>query len=112
MKDSFLIADTMTRFLEDHKLQDVVLIDLKDKYNIADYMIIATGTSSRQIGAVAELLVMELKSLGIKDTIVEGDATCDWVLLDSCGVIVHLFKEEMRAFYNLEALWNPEAIKQ
>ncbi len=106
MKDSYLIADTISRFLEDHKLTDVLLIDLKDKCNIADYMIIATGSSGRQISAVAELLIMELKTLGIKDTIVEGDATCDWILLDTCGIVVHLFKGDIRAYYNLEALWN------
>lgn len=106
MKDSYLIADTISRFLEDHKLTDVLLIDLKDKCNIADYMIIATGSSGRQISAVAELLIMELKTLGIKDTIVEGDATCDWILLDTCGIVAHLFKGDIRAYYNLEALWN------
>ena len=105
MKENFLISDTISRFLEDHKITDVKMIDLKGKSTSADYMVIGTGTSTRQINAVAELLAMELKNLGIENIIREGDSSCDWVLIDIGSTVVHLFKQEMRAFYNLEELW-------
>lgn len=104
--DSFLIADTIFRFLEDHKLSDVKLIDLRNKSSSSDYMLIGTGTSTRQLSAIAELLIMELKNLGISNIVRDGDSSCDWILIDIGSSVIHLFKEELRSFYSLETLWN------
>ena len=94
--------------LDDDKAQKVVVIDLKGKTAIADYMIIASGTSQRQVSTMAEHLRVRLKSLGIKSVSVEGISQGDWVLIDGGDVIVHLFRLEIREFYDLEKLWgNP-----
>lgn len=77
------------------------------KTSIADYMIIASGQSARQVGAMAEALQVELKAYGIR-TVIEGMPQGDWVLLDALDVIVHLFRPEVRAFYNLEKMWSVE----
>lgn len=92
--------------LDDDKAQDVVVIDLAGKTEIADYMVVATGQSSRQVGAMATHLNQKIKELGIKDVHVEGESQCDWVLLDAGDVIVHLFRPEVRDFYGLEKMWS------
>ena len=91
--------------LDDDKAQDVIVIDLKGKTSIADYMIVASGTSHRQVVTMAEHLREKLKSLGIKSVSVEGLSQGDWVLIDGGDVIVHLFRPEIREFYCLEKLW-------
>lgn len=91
--------------LEDDKAEDLVVIDLAGKSTIADYMVIATGRSQRQVGAMAEHLRERLKAAGRRSIAVEGQARCDWVLLDVGDVIVHLFRPEVRAFYGLEKMW-------
>ena len=91
--------------LDDDKAQKVVVIDLKGKTAIADYMIVASGTSQRQVATMAEHLREKLKSLGIKSVSVEGMSHGDWVLIDGGDVIVHLFRPEIREFYDLEKLW-------
>ena len=91
--------------MEDDKAEDLVTIDLAGKYTIADYMIIASGRSQRQVGAMAEHLREKLKAAGLTSVPVEGAQRCDWVLIDAGDVIVHLFRPEVRAFYNLEKMW-------
>lgn len=91
--------------LEDDKAEDLVVIDLAEKSSIADFMIIASGRSSRQVGAMAEHLREKLKAAGVKGVSAEGLARCDWVLLDAGDVLVHLFRPEVRSFYNLEKMW-------
>lgn len=105
MSDAFLIANTVMRFLEDNKVQDVTMLDIRKKTSLTEYMIIGTGMSKRHIVAVSELLRMELKKLGVTNYKVEGDNDSDWVLIDLGGVIVHLFQREVREFYDLERLW-------
>lgn len=105
MHDSFLIASTITRFLEDNKVQDVVMFDIKNKTTICEYMIIGTGTSKRHIRAAAELTRLELKKLGLNNISIEGDTDSDWVLLDTGSTLIHLFQKEIRKFYDLERLW-------
>lgn len=104
------VADTllaeMKVSLEDHKAEDVVVIDLEGKSSIADFMVIASGRSSRQVATMAEHLAMIAKSHGAKSSTLEGLAQADWVLLDAGDVIVHLFRPEVRDFYNLEKMWN------
>jgi ribosome-associated protein len=94
--------------LDDDKAHDVVLIDLKDKSSIADAMIVASGRSHRHVGAIADHLLRALKEHGLGRARVEGLPHCDWVLIDAGDVIVHLFRPEVRSFYNLEKIWSVE----
>jgi ribosome-associated protein len=91
--------------LEDLKAEEVSLIDLEGKTSIADWMVIATGRSTTQVGALADKVVRALKELGAPTPSIEGLPACDWVLIDAGDVIVHLFRPEVRAFYNLEKMW-------
>jgi ribosome-associated protein len=94
--------------LDADKAEEIVTIDLTNKTSIADYMVIATGRSARQLAAMADHLAMKLKSLGIVPIPVEGKDQGDWVLVDAGDVIVHLFRPEARAHYNLEKMWAME----
>ena len=98
------LHDMIMKALDAEKGQDLVSIDLAGKSAIADYMVIVTGTSSRQIGGMAEKLCRKLHDAGIR-TRMEGKGTGDWVIVDAGDVIVHLFRPEVREFYNLEKLW-------
>ncbi len=91
--------------LDDHKAQDVRTIALEGKSTIADYMVIASGTSQRQVSAMAEHLLENLKAAGLKGVSVEGRSQGDWVLIDAGDVVLHLFRPEVRDFYNLEKMW-------
>jgi ribosome-associated protein len=95
--------------LEDAKAEDIVTIDLNGKAVIADGMIVASGRSNRHVGAIADQLVEKLKSDGRKDLRIEGMPNADWVLVDAGDVIVHIFRPEVRSFYNLEKLWSDHA---
>ena len=99
------LVDLVQTSLEDDKAEDIVVIDLAGKSDIADYMVIASGRSQRQVGAMAEHLVERLKPAMPETPGVEGAQRCDWVLIDGGDVIVHLFRPEVRAFYNLEKMW-------
>jgi len=95
--------------LEDDKAEEVVTIDLGGKTDIADAMIVASGRSARHVGAMAEKIVKRLKDAGMDRARVEGVPACDWVLIDAEDVIVHLFRPEVRQFYNLERIWSETA---
>ncbi|RMF13203.1 MAG: ribosome silencing factor [Alphaproteobacteria bacterium] len=99
------IAEEIITLLDERKAEDIVKIPLAGKTTIADHMVIASGTSHRQVSALAEQLLRRLKELGLGRASVEGLETADWVLIDTGDVIVHLFRPEVRAFYNLEKLW-------
>lgn len=93
--------------LEDAKAQDIQVFDLRDRNTFADYMVLASGTSSRQIKAMAERLALKLKALELPPPLgVEGEAGGEWVLVDLADVVVHLMLPQTRAFYNLEKLWD------
>ncbi len=94
--------------LDDDQAQEVVTIDLEGKSTIADFMVIASGRSKRQVGAIADHLITRLKGQGRGKAgpKVEGMPQCDWVLIDAGDIVVHLFRPEVRAFYNLEKLWS------
>jgi ribosome-associated protein len=94
--------------LDDDKGEDIVVIDLRGKSTIADFMVIATGRNSRQLAAMASHLDAKLTKAGIKKISVEGAKTGDWVLLDGGDVVVHLFRPEVRTFYALEKMWGAE----
>ena len=96
----------MQTSLDDDKAQDVIVIDLNGKTSIGDYMVIATGSSQRQVGAMADHLQTTLKTAGFSGIAIEGADQCDWVLIDSGDIIVHLFRPEVRDFYNLEKIWD------
>jgi ribosome-associated protein len=94
--------------LDDDKAQDIVVIDLKDKSSVADTMIVASGRSHRHVGALADHILRALKDAGHGKARVEGLPHCDWVLIDAGDVIVHLFRPEVRSFYNIEKIWSVE----
>lgn len=97
------------RELDDNKAENVVTIDLTGKSDIADYMVIATGRSQRHVGAIADKIIRRLREDGLARAKAEGMPACDWVLIDAEDVIVHLFRPEVRAFYNLERIWSEAA---
>ena len=92
--------------LDTNKALDIVSIDLKNKSSIADYMIIASGTSSRHIQALSEQVVDKIKLSGIKNCKVEGNESNDWKLIDGIDIIIHIFNPEKRKFYELEKMWS------
>ncbi|GLK54238.1 ribosome-associated protein [Methylopila capsulata] len=94
--------------LDDNKAEDTVVIDLRGKSALADEMVIATGRSNRHVGSIADKLVEELRAQGHGKALVEGLPHCDWVLIDAGDVIVHVFRPEVRAFYNLEKMWSAD----
>ena len=92
--------------LDLNKAQDIVTIDLKDKSSMADFMIIASGTSSRHIQALSEQVLEKLKDNGIKDSKIEGKESNEWKLVDGIDLIIHIFHPEKRKFYELEKIWS------
>lgn len=94
--------------LDDDKGEDIVVIDLAGKSDIADFMVIATGTSSRHVATMAEHLRQRVKAAGHAAPRVEGLPHADWVLVDAGDVVVHVFRPEVRNFYNLEKMWGLE----
>jgi len=94
--------------LEDSKGEDIASINIIGKSPLADYMVVATGRSQRHVAAIADRLVADLKEAGGHDIRVEGLRAGDWVLIDAGDVIVHVFRPEVRAFYNLEKMWRAE----
>jgi ribosome-associated protein len=103
------VEDTVRLLLEsldDMKAEDIVEVDLRGKSTIADMMIIATGRVARHVGAIAERAVKDLKEHGHGTPRVEGMPVNDWVLIDTGDVILHIFRPEVRAFYNLEKMWS------
>ena len=98
--------------LDINKAQDIVSIDLKDKSSIADYMIIASGTSSRHIQALSEQVLEKLKDNGVKDSKIEGKDSNEWKLVDGIDLIIHIFHPEKRSFYDLEKMWKEQIPKE
>lgn len=96
---------TVLARLEDMKAEDSVVIDLTNKSSIGDYMVVTSGRSQRHVGAVADHLVKDIEEAGGPRVRVEGMRQGDWVLIDAGDVIVHVFRPEIRAFYNLEKMW-------
>ena len=103
------VEDLILSRLDDDKAQDVVFIDLKGKSPVADGLIVASGRSQRHVGAMADHLLRSLKEAGYGKCRVEGMPNADWVLIDAGDVIVHLFRPEVRSFYNIEKIWSVES---
>ncbi|MEM9706569.1 MAG: ribosome silencing factor [Pseudomonadota bacterium] len=103
------ILEAVIDELESDKAEDIVTIDLAGKSDIGDAMVIASGRSQRHVGAIADKVSRRLKELGYGGVRIEGMPACDWVLIDAGDVIVHLFRPEVRSFYNLERIWSEQA---
>ena len=104
-------ADSITlalRVLEDMKAEDITVIDLVGKTSLADAMIIASGNVNRHVAAISDALVEALKASGLPTPNVEGVPACDWVLIDTGDIIIHVFRPEVRQFYNLEKMWGTD----
>lgn len=101
----------VTKSLEDDKAEDIIAIDLAPHSALADYMFIATGRSGRQVNAIANHLMERLKAAGATYIRSEGLQQGDWVILDTGDVIVHIFKPEVRTFYNIEGIWSSEMLE-
>ncbi len=102
------LLDVVLDTLDAAKAEDVVTIDLRGKTSIGDHMVLASGRSQRHVGAVADQLIRKLKDEGYGRARVEGQPHCDWVLIDTGDVIVHIFRPEVREFYNLEKMWSAD----
>jgi ribosome-associated protein len=99
------MLNIVLKSLSDAKAEDIVSIDLKGKTSIADFMVVASGRSNRHVGAIADQLLDKLKKAGHGGATVEGLPHCDWVLIDGGDVVIHIFRPEVREFYNLEKMW-------
>ena len=106
------IKNNIEKILDDNKAKNITSINLKNKSYIADYMIIASGTSSRHLQALSEILVTQLKRLGLDNCRIEGKDSNDWKLVDAQDIIVHIFHPEKREFYDLEKMWSEETPKE
>ena len=105
--ESLLIKTVLTG-LEDAKAEDVVALDVMDRTSIADVMIVATGRSSTHVGAIADRVVKACRDAGFKPPRIEGQPVNDWVLIDAGDAIIHIFRPDIRQFYNLEKIWGPD----
>ena len=106
LKEISQFKEEIERFLNENKALEVKSINLKNKSSIADYMIIASGNSSRHIQALSEMLLEKLKKSGIKNCHLEGRNSSDWKLIDAVDIIIHIFHPKKRKFYNLERMWS------
>ena len=106
MDKIFDLKKTIVNILDSNKASDIVTIDLKNKSSMADYLIIASGTSSRHMQALSEIVLEKFKNNGIKNCKIEGTNSNNWKLIDGIDVIVHIFNPEKRNFYELEKMWS------
>src|ERR1044071_5595876 len=104
--------ETVLASLEDSKAENIVTIDIQGKSSLGDHMVIASGRSHRHVAAVADHLLKALKDAGFGNARVEGLAGADWVLIDSGDIIVHVFRPEVRDFYNLEKMWQAPDLEE
>jgi len=105
-KEISKLKKEIENILNDNKATEIASVDLKDKTSIADFMIIASGNSSRHIQALSDILIDELKKKGVNNCRLEGRDSNDWKLIDAIDIIIHIFHPEKRKFYNLEKMWS------
>nr|WP_149759686.1 ribosome silencing factor [Mesorhizobium albiziae] len=103
---------TVLASLEDSKAENIVSIDIQGKSSLGDYMVVASGRSHRHVAAVADQLLKTLKDAGYGNARVEGLAAADWVLVDAGDIIVHVFRPEVREFYNIEKMWQAPDLEE
>ena len=106
------IKEVIEKTLNKNKANNIVTIDLKRKSYIPDYMIIASGTSSRHLQSLSENIVVELKKFGLNNCRIEGYDSSEWKLVDAIDIIVHIFHPEKRTFYDIEKMWSEELPKE
>lgn len=104
--DSAALLQKLVSWLDEAKAEEVVAIDLKGKSTIGDFMVIASGRSDRHVGAIADDMHKKLKEAGCSRIRVQGTEACDWVVIDTGDLIVHIFRPEVREFYRLERMWS------
>ena len=109
---SHALLDHILAWLDEAKAEKVVAIDIRGKSSLGDYMVIATGRSDRHVSAIAEQVQRKLKEEGYGRARIEGQPQCDWVVVDAGDIIVHVFRPEVREFYNLEKMWSAEFAEQ
>ncbi|MCS6758102.1 MAG: ribosome silencing factor [Candidatus Devosia euplotis] len=102
------VIDVVLNCLEDAKAEGIVAVDIVGKSSLADHMVVASGRSQRHVGAVADQMVTALRDAGYGKPRIEGLPHCDWVLVDAGDVIVHIFRPEVREFYNIEKMWQAD----
>ena len=112
IKEINKLKKEIENILNDNKALEVKSIDLKDKTSIADFMIVASGSSSRHIQSLSEILLEKLKEQGIKNCRIEGQNSNEWKLIDALDIIVHIFHPEKRKFYDLEKMWSESLPKE
>ena len=106
MAENLDLKKIIIKTLDSNKAWDIVSIDLKDKSSIADYMIVASGTSSRHIQSLSEQVLEKFKTNGLKNCKIEGKDSAEWKLVDGIDIVVHIFNPEKRKFYELEKIWS------
>ena len=106
MDKIFDLKNTIINILDSNKALDIVTVDLENKSSMADYLIIASGTSSRHMQALSEIVLEKFKSSGVTNCKIEGNDSNDWKLIDGIDVVVHIFNPEKRKFYDLEKMWS------
>ena len=104
--DAKALSDFVQSILDENSAQDVIEIDVQGKSSVADYMLVASGRSNRHVSALADYVVRGLKEQGFKSLGIEGKESGDWILIDVGDVILHVFRPEVRLFYNLEKIWS------
>lgn len=112
--DAKALSDFVQSILDENSAQDVIEIDINGKSSVADYMLVASGRSNRHVSALADYVIRALKEQGFKSLGIEGRETGDWILVDVGDVILHIFRPEVRLFYNLEKIWSvplPESLQ-
>jgi ribosome-associated protein len=102
------MIDVILNCLDDAKAEEIVAVDITGKSSLADHMVVASGRSQRHVGAVADQMVTALRDAGYGKPRIEGLPHCDWVLVDAGDVIVHIFRPEVREFYNIEKMWQAD----
>ena len=108
--DRTTLLGTILASLDDAKAEEIVPIDIAGKTTLADHMVVASGRSHRHVSAIAEHVLKDIKDAGFGNATVEGQEASDWVLIDAGDVIVHVFRPEVRQFYNLEKMWAAEQV--
>ena len=106
MEKNIDLKSIILNTLDSNKALDIISINLKNKSSMADYMIIASGTSSRHIQALSEQVLEQLKTNGVKNSKIEGKESLDWKLVDGIDLIIHIFNPEKRKFYEIEKIWS------
>jgi ribosome-associated protein len=113
-KEAKALSDFLQHVLDENSAQDVIEIDIRGKSSVADFMLVASGRSNRHVSALSDYVLRALKEEGYKDIGVEGQDGNDWVLVDVGDVILHIFRPEVRVFYNIEKIWSvplPEGLQ-